>query len=163
MPFKKPHHTTDPHYIFQQESGSYLIKPKGLNIIWGNDDRYWNVQEDVAELIQVSWLEVSGAVPVIKGKKYKVRFHVRVKADGFGWNNIQVLVMAKVGRRGNYEFKPTTLKSDNNEVIIPSQNDLEINVEPDASDNLLHFGLYEVWSGKWKGGLEILNAEVIPV
>ncbi|KAF1892630.1 hypothetical protein Lal_00030305 [Lupinus albus] len=163
MPFKKPHHTIDPHYIFQQESGGYLIKPRGLNIIWGNDPRYWNVQDNVAELIQVSWLEVSGSVPVTKGKKYKIKFHVRVKEDGFGWKNTQVLVMAKVGRRGNYQFMQTTLKSDGNELTIPFEKDLEINVEHDAFDTNLHFGLYEVWSGKWKGGLEIFKAEVIPV
>lgn len=120
--------------------------------------------EDAAELIQVSWLEVSGVVPVEKNKKYNVKFHVNVKADGFGWNSTKVLVMAKVGKRGSYNFREATLKPGDKNLIVPDNNNpLEIEVAAGASDTYLHFGLYEVWSGKWKGGLEIIKAEVVPV
>ncbi|CAL0304963.1 unnamed protein product [Lupinus luteus] len=163
MPFKKSHHTSESASIIPLDSGGHLINPKGFNIIWGNDNRYWNVKDNVAELIQVSWLEVSCSVDVTKGKKYQIKFHVRVKPDGFGWNNTQVLVMAKVGSRGKYQFKQTTLESNDNGLIIPSENNLEIDVAPNAPEAKLYFGLYEVWSGKWKGGLEIFKAEVIPV
>lgn len=133
------------------------IKPKGLNIIWGNDPRYWKITDQYAELTQVSWLEVSGKVTVKKGR-YTVKFDVEVKPEGFGWGtNTDVLVMAKVGKKGLYIYKVVHLVCGTDKVTIPTDQ-LEIDVP--ENDLELHFGLYEVWSGKWKGGLKIYKAEV---
>lgn len=142
----------------RQEGDKFVILPKGLNIVWGNDSRYWKVPEEgAAELTQVSWLEVSGVVKISNPKKYKVTFEVKVKEDGFGWKDTDVLVMAKVGRAGKYIYKATKLSPGSN-INLPSD-PLEIDV---AKPSDLHFGLYEVWSGKWKGGLEIFRAVVSP-
>nr|XP_027186920.1 protein PHLOEM PROTEIN 2-LIKE A9-like isoform X1 [Cicer arietinum] len=140
------------------------ILPKGLNIIWGNDLRYWKITEQSAELLQVSWLEVSGKVKVDKGNSYLVKFDVTVKENGFGWDNTDVLVMAKIGKKGPYKFKAVNLKCGTSGVIIPpNDNQLKIEVDQHEKDLELHFGLYEVWSGKWKGGLIINKAEVVKV
>lgn len=109
-----------------------------------------------AELIQVSWLEVSGKVPVEKGT-YVVKFDVAVNSNGFGWDGTPVLVMAKVGKKGKYKYEEVTLQCGNDQ-ISPK---VSIPVEGNPNDLELHFGLYEVWSGKWKGGLIIKKAEVI--
>ncbi|KAL2340348.1 hypothetical protein Fmac_008288 [Flemingia macrophylla] len=155
-PFKKPHQKLDQNKIIQQneEKTSFQILPKGLNIVWGNDPRYWKVPESgPAELIQVSWLEVSSVVIVGAEKKYKVSFKVNVKEDGFGWNGTDVLVMAKVGKTGRYSYNVTNLN--------PGERNKSVDIEIEArKDSQLHFGLYEVWSGKWKGGLEIIEAVV---
>ncbi|MED6201485.1 hypothetical protein PIB30_095524 [Stylosanthes scabra] len=164
MNFKKPHHTAEVNAIERDDrNGIYTIKPKGLNIVWGNDPRYWKVTPDKAELIQVSWLEVSGVVKGLqKGKTYSVEFEVNVKADGFGWDGTQVLVMAKPGKSGKYQFKEAKLSSGEGIVTVP-RDSLQVkfpqNVDSEADLNL-YFGLYEVWSGKWKGGLEIIRAHV---
>ncbi|CAK8534422.1 unnamed protein product [Lathyrus sativus] len=159
MPFRKPHQTADPRYI--DDKGSKIeIKPKGLNIIWGNDLRYWKTQEEFAELIQVSWLEVSGKVTVKRGKTYSVKFDVEVKQNGFGWENTPVLVMAKLGKRGSYTYKEVKLACGSKQAIPKDDGRLEITVGELENDPELHFGLYEVWSGKWKGGLIINKAEV---
>lgn len=115
-------------------------------------------------MIQVSWLEVSGKVGVEKNKTYAVTFHVDVKQDGFGWNGTEVLVMAKIGKKGQYVYKVANYLAPGKSLTIPRESDsqLEIQVGQDETDLELHFGLYEVWSGKWKGGLEIKNAEVVP-
>ncbi|KAG5621924.1 hypothetical protein H5410_007142 [Solanum commersonii] len=37
----------------------YKIYPKALNIVWGNDKRFWKLpkyEKDGVELIQVNWL-----------------------------------------------------------------------------------------------------------
>ena len=125
--------------------------------------RPYHFSNGIAELIQVSWLEVSGQVAVEKGKKYVVKFTVKVKEDGFGWNGTRVLVMAKPGKNGKYQYKEVTLTPSGSELTIPSESDpLEISVRSDVSDSNLYFGLYEVWSGKWKGGLQIIGAKVEP-
>ncbi|XP_061375853.1 protein PHLOEM PROTEIN 2-LIKE A9-like [Gastrolobium bilobum] len=162
MPFKKPHHTAESSFV-TKVGGRYEIKPRGLNIVWGNDSRYWKIPDQGnAELIQVSWLEVSGvANDVERNKKYTVTFHVKIKEDGFGWNGTEVLVMAKVGKKGKYDYKVATL-TPGASLSIPIEK-LEITVPQDATDRDLYFGLYEVWSGKWKGGLEIISAEVVPI
>lgn len=162
MPFRKPHQTADPEsYKWNDNRSSCEIQPKGLNIIWGNDRRYWKLTTGYAELIQVSWLEVSGKVPVDKGKTYKVQFVVEVKAEGFGWGDTNVLVMAKVGKKGTYKYKEVRLKCGRKYTIPEVKDQLEIDVPENTEDKELHFGLYEVWSGKWKGGLKIYKAEVI--
>lgn len=112
-----------------------------------------------AELVQVSWLEVSGKVPVEKGQSYKVEFDVEVKQDGFGWNGTEVLVMAKIGKRGRYSYEPVTL-TPGKPLTIPTKS-LVVTVAPAELEPELHFGLYEVWSGKWKGGLEIKKAQIL--
>lgn len=112
-----------------------------------------------AELLQVSWLEVSGVVTIKNPKTYKVSFEVTVKDDAFGWQGTDVLVMAKIGKKGKYKFKVNSLTPGQQNIIIP-QDPLELTVQNAQSE--LHFGLYEVWSGKWKGGLEILRAIVEP-
>ncbi|RDX96974.1 Protein PHLOEM PROTEIN 2-LIKE A9, partial [Mucuna pruriens] len=107
-----------------------------------------------AELIQVSWLEVSGVVRISNIKKYKVTFEVKVKDDGFGWSGTDVLVMAKLGKSGRYKYKVTKLSPGENKIIPIDPLEISVNTQPVD----LHFGLYEVWSGKWKGGLEIIKA-----
>ncbi|CAL5186829.1 unnamed protein product [Lathyrus oleraceus] len=160
MPFRKPHQTSDSKYIDTKVNG-YEIGPKGLNIIWGNDLRYWKItQDEYAELIQVSWLEVSGKVSVERGKTYNVKFDVEVKANGFGWENTPVLVMAKIGKKGSYQYKEVRLACGKAQTIPEDYNNLTVTVGGQENDLELHFGLYEVWSGKWKGGLIIKKAEV---
>ncbi|QCE14142.1 Phloem protein 2-like [Vigna unguiculata] len=144
---------------YVQDGDKFEILPRGLNIVWGNDSRYWKIPEQgPAELTQVSWLEVSGVVHITKAMTYSVSFEVKVKEEGFGWNGTDVLVMAKIGKTGKYKFKVNNLSPGQN-IVIPSE-PLAIHV---VGPSDLHFGLYEVWSGKWKGGLEIIKAVVQPL
>jgi hypothetical protein len=112
-------------------------------------------------------LEVSGKVgPVHVGEEYVVKFDVAVKDTGFGWTGTEVLVMAKIGKKGPYKYKPVKLACPEPDCRIPKEDgELQITVERkqgEAEKDLdLHFGLYEVWSGKWKGGLIIKKAEII--
>ncbi|KAK7327724.1 hypothetical protein VNO77_21813 [Canavalia gladiata] len=150
----------------RQVGDGYEIKPRGLNIVWGNESRYWKLLEDGgAKLIQISWLEVSGVVPIKKEGTYRINFHVKVKEDAFGWNGPKVLVMAKVGRKGAYQYKEVTLSAGDSLIIPSSNKPLDIKVEngSDTTIQELYFGLYEVWSGKWKGGLELIKVEVLPI
>ncbi|KAI9126761.1 hypothetical protein K1719_002357 [Acacia pycnantha] len=163
---KKPHHLSEKDCLWKQNDGSYVIYPRGLNIVWGDDSRYWNLDkssmEGVATLIQVSWLDVSGVVDIQPGKKYCVRFEVKLKPDAFGWTGSPVLVMAKAGKRGKYVFSEISLTNSQEYKFIPSseQSQVIVEVPQDLTDPKLYFGLYEVWSGKWKGGLQISKVKI---
>uniref|UniRef100_A0A5B6YS17 Protein PHLOEM PROTEIN 2-LIKE A9-like n=1 Tax=Davidia involucrata TaxID=16924 RepID=A0A5B6YS17_DAVIN len=119
-----------------------------------------------AELLQVCWLEVTTCATTIKsGKKYQFGFSVSLTSDAFGWSSCPVYVMAKIGRKGKYTWKKVDLLGaagrDKKEPFeIPDSFVLEIPSDVSPSEKELHFGLYEVWSGKWKGGLKIHHAFV---
>ncbi|KAK0578893.1 hypothetical protein LWI29_017900 [Acer saccharum] len=147
------------------------IRPRGFNIVWGNDTRYWQLPEknketEVAELKQVSWLEITGSVDVKAGKTYAIEFQVSMKPDAFGWRGRPVFLMAKVGKKGKYIWKTITTLDEKRTSTAPfsipgTNSQLTILVPNNANapdNNKLFFGLYEVWSGKWKGGLLIHKA-----
>jgi hypothetical protein len=112
-----------------------------------------------AELIQVCWLEVTGSLQLEANKTYEVGFKVSLTPDAFGWNGCPVYVMAKFGKRGKYSWKRATLKTDKVEEPYQKIPEQVLSIKSET-ENTLYFGLYEVWSGKWKGGLKIHEAFV---
>ncbi|XP_019098921.1 PREDICTED: protein PHLOEM PROTEIN 2-LIKE A9 isoform X2 [Camelina sativa] len=127
-----------------------------------------------AELKMVSWLEVTGSYDKIEpGKTYRIGFKISLTADATGWDQAPVFMSAKIGKKGKTIWK--RIKSLNNNieklkrrtgpVNIPDDTDgrFEVFVSPNITinqDTKLQFGLYEVWTGKWKTGLLIYEAFV---
>ncbi|XP_006468453.2 protein PHLOEM PROTEIN 2-LIKE A9 [Citrus sinensis] len=163
MSSKKPHHEAEQEAMeWNAERTEAAIKSRGLNIVWGNDPRYWHLPEkrsnDPVELVQVCWLEATGSVEVKRGKKYQIGFKISLKADAFGWSGCPVFMMAKLGKKGKYTWrKMKPLDHLGKEAAEIPDEKFEILV-PEQGENQLYFGLYEVWNGKWKGGLLIHHA-----
>ncbi|RVW62289.1 Protein phloem 2-like A9 [Vitis vinifera] len=144
------------------------FNPRQLNVSWGRDPATGRCQKSEgpfgqhrpAELLRVCWLEVSGSVPigsVPPGTKYRITFQISLKSDAFGWNDCPVYVMAKFGKEGKYSWKKISLQAHYSQpTSIPSTEGLEIETE-DANDTI-YFGLYDIWTGHWKGGLQLHNA-----
>ncbi|XWS18701.1 hypothetical protein CRYUN_Cryun32bG0067400 [Craigia yunnanensis] len=152
----------------------FVFKPRALTIIWGDDSRYWRIPsrisstngsngEEVAELIQVCWLEITGSVKLNPLTRYQITFTLSFKEHAFGWRGNPLFMMAKVGTKGRYKWKklmelenlpkePTEVPNDNDPFVVE--------VPKPQIDTTLFFGLYEVWSGKWKGGLIVHQADV---
>ncbi|KAL0442339.1 UNVERIFIED_CONTAM: protein PHLOEM PROTEIN 2-LIKE A9 [Sesamum latifolium] len=159
-----PHHVGNPSAEFIKDGrGQMIIQPKDLNIVWGRDDRYWTVpnKENLAELHQVSWLEVTGSINGISPSKiYEVGFRLSFTPDAFGWGNSPIYIMVKRGKYGKFAWRKIVLDP------YATRHTFEITVmlgkaekpEQDSNNQKLYFGLYEVWSGKWKGGLKIHHA-----
>ncbi|XP_010490747.1 PREDICTED: protein PHLOEM PROTEIN 2-LIKE A9 isoform X1 [Camelina sativa] len=156
---------------------AWVFKPSGLNFIWGGDSQYWVIPKEdrtPAELKMVSWLEVTGSYDKIEpGKTYRIGFKISLTADATGWDQAPVFMSAKIGKKGKTIWK--RIKSLNNNieklkrrtgpVNIPDDTDgrFEVFVSPNITinqDTKLQFGLYEVWTGKWKTGLLIYEAFV---
>ncbi|XP_062162761.1 protein PHLOEM PROTEIN 2-LIKE A9-like isoform X3 [Alnus glutinosa] len=114
------------------------------------------LEEDLAELIQVSWLEITGSYELELKKTYEVGFKVSYTPEAFGWNGCPVYVMAKFGKKGKYIWKRAKL-TDKAEKMPFEISEQALRITSDT-ENTLYFGLYEVWSGKWKGGLKIHEA-----
>ncbi|KAK8650316.1 hypothetical protein V6N13_139961 [Hibiscus sabdariffa] len=167
----KPHHEADNENMDKTKVGNkdaLIFKPRNLNIVWGNDNRYWrfpsgNNADEPAELVQVSWLEVTGSCILKDSQNYQISFKLSFKRDASGWSGAPVFLMAKVGKKGKYKWKklkdldklpqePTEFPSADDSFIVDG-----VTRQPDMR---LYFGLYEVWSGKWKGGLRVHHATV---
>uniref|UniRef100_A0A6N2MJU5 Protein PHLOEM PROTEIN 2-LIKE A9-like n=1 Tax=Salix viminalis TaxID=40686 RepID=A0A6N2MJU5_SALVM len=168
MSSNKPHHDADPDEILKEaDRNIWTFKPRGFNIIWGSDRRYWNVPEkgivQPAELLKVCWLEVTGTTTESLPKgKYEIIFKLQVKQGAFGLYDSPIFMMAKVGKRGRYKWRKIKLPQTSDSSPAPTD-PFQIEVDETREDNKLYFGLYEVWNGKWKGGLLIHEATVRPV
>ncbi|WOL15718.1 Phloem protein 2-like [Canna indica] len=158
-----------------KRDGNTIIRPKGLDVTWGKDTRYWTVkgegENEVRELLQVSWLEVTGSIlledlGLEKGSCYTLSFRVSLKSDAFGWNGCPVYLMVKDPKEGKYQWKNADLsllpKDENKTTTIPI-NKLTFQI-PSSYDkkSTLSFGLFEIWRGRWKGGLRIHEVIISP-
>ncbi|KAK6150212.1 hypothetical protein DH2020_017737 [Rehmannia glutinosa] len=162
-----PHHlgNLSPKFI-KDKQGKMIIQPKDLNIVWGGDNRYWNVPDKenlAAELYQVCWLEVTGSVNgTSPNKNYDVGFRLSLTPDAFGWGNAPIYIMVKRGKEGKFVWRKVFLNpNETNEFEITGRLMKAEKPVQDSNDEKLYFGLYEVWSGKWKGGLRIHHVFII--
>ncbi|KAL2474741.1 Protein PHLOEM PROTEIN 2-LIKE A9 [Abeliophyllum distichum] len=161
MASQNPHYEGNHNLVFDKSKGDQLIiSPRDLNIVWGRDSRYWKIQPELdnmpAELLQVCWLEVTGSVNGIDPKKsYKVDFTVSFTPDAFGWGEYPLYFMVKTGKEENFVWKKVVISSTKANDPIQISGDSNPVKDSSSSNSKLYFGLYEVWSGKWKGGLKI--------
>ncbi|KAA8547589.1 hypothetical protein F0562_004018 [Nyssa sinensis] len=177
MASNNPHYEADPRskvlsYIrtlpdTTNGAKGLIVEPRGLDIVWGNDTRYWRMPENKpAELLQVCWLEVTcsidiGTLKSARLEKPQIGFKLSLSSDAFGWSGCPIYIMAKIGKKGKYFWKKVDLQAirgNTQEFDIPEDFCMDIVKDSPASDEKLYFGLYEVWSGKWKGGLQIHHA-----
>ena len=117
----------------------------------------------------MSWLEVTGSLDLgrlEKNKEYKVSFKLKLKPDAFGWADSPVYLMAKPGKSGPYNWKKSDLSQGKpgEVIIVPNNPVLKFKVpERPAEGDKLQFGMYEIWRGRWKGGLVIEEVVIEPV
>lgn len=112
----------------------------------------------------MSWLEVTGKLELSKleqGRNYKVIFTLLLKTDAFGWNYGPIYFTARPGRTAQYIWRAADLST--------KQPEKDFNIEvpftapptnPTDKDELL-FGIYEIWNGRWKGGLVIKEVSIL--
>lgn len=149
-------------------SENVKIQPRDLKIAWGSDDTQWKIEKpneeegSYAEAIKVTWLEVKATYKGAKaGSKYRIGFNISLNSDAFGWDSSPVFLMAKVGDSGSYTWKRLYINTrDIGLTPIDFPSNFEINIPISADDTTLRFGLYEIWGGRWKGGLRIHHAFV---
>ncbi|CAG7864159.1 unnamed protein product [Brassica rapa] len=169
---KSSHYKADSKMELDTNRKAWIFQPSDLNFVWGGDSRYWVVPKEPrvpAELKMVSWLEVTGSFEETEpGKAYQIGFKISFKPDATGWDGAPLVMSAKIGKKGKTVWKKIKSVNQNKggsePVNIPDESDgqFEISVSPtaDNQDTKLQFGLYEVWTGRWKTGLLIHEAFV---
>lgn len=102
------------------------------------------------------WLEVTGIVEdTSPNKNYEVGFRVSFNPDAFGWGKYPLFILIKKGKEGKPASTKITIDPNRKDEFVISGTSKGTN---SSDDGKLYFGLYEVWSGMWKGGLNIHNA-----
>ncbi|PIN24799.1 hypothetical protein CDL12_02453 [Handroanthus impetiginosus] len=116
---RSPHHVGNTSLEFLQNEKPMTIKPQDLNIVWGEDSRYWNVPKSdddkgrPAVLNQVYWLEVTGCVNGIRSdKQYEVVFRLSLTPDAFGFGGSPLYVMVKRGKKGKFKWSKFSVNPD---------------------------------------------------
>ncbi|RQP00951.1 hypothetical protein POPTR_015G120000v4 [Populus trichocarpa] len=149
----------------QDADGKTTFKPKNLGIFSEEESQAWTISErDIAEMLEVCWLDVTGSMTATKGKAYEISFILSMNEENsFGWED-PVYVMARIGEEGEYtRVKIDLSKLGLKEEEFPAE---KCRVEFRSGENAksiekkLYFGLYEVWTNNWKGGLRIHEAIV---
>jgi hypothetical protein len=114
-------------------------------------------------LLEVCWLEIDGSTsePLSKGKGYALSFKISMTKQDSVWKEGPVFMLAKVGKKGIAKWEKINLGDMRigNIIEIP-YGKLRFEVPKKAEDTRLYFGLYELWTGKWKEGLQIHEAVV---
>ncbi|XP_052174877.1 uncharacterized protein PHLOEM PROTEIN 2-LIKE A4-like [Diospyros lotus] len=170
-----PHWKAEPSHI----KGPDCIPARALNIVWGSHTRYWEwikMEEGVmgksqtpdskeaAMLIQINWLAVTGKIDMKRleaGKTYTVYYIVKFQVDAFGWHSVPVQFMVRVtgkeyaqksAKLEQYQAKPDEWHEvPGGEFTAPSDGEGAGSVE---------FGMFEVDSDWWKGGLVLAGVKI---
>ncbi|KAI3873943.1 hypothetical protein MKW98_001592 [Papaver atlanticum] len=161
-------------YWIDENSGCncFMLFPRNLAIIWAENKQYWNwpsmkfgeMAIEVAELVNVCWLEVNGKFDTRKlspGVKYEILFVVMLKNSACGWGTpVNLRLVHPCGktqhRKENLQLKP---KSQWIELQVG-----EFQTSPQLSDceKEIQFSLFECENGNWKGGLVIKGVIIRP-
>lgn len=151
-------------------SNCFMLFAKDLSITWGGDTRYWkwpsiresgDVTVDVAELLDVCWLEIYGKFNtkmLSPGILYEVVFVIKLKDPAYGWEvpvNVSLVLPNgyKQERKENLQTKTREqwIEVPVGEFITSPENVGEI-----------QFGMHEYDGGEWKRGLVIKGIAIRP-
>ncbi|XP_077242862.1 uncharacterized protein PHLOEM PROTEIN 2-LIKE A4-like [Tasmannia lanceolata] len=168
-----PHHIVPLVKEFTTEGKSVHIPTKSLSIIWGKDKRYWQwitLQEqgsmiEVAELLQVNWLEVTGKLEfshLSPNTKYEIFWVVKFKVDAFGWHSSPI----------RFQVATTDGHKDDRIEILETYKELsdqwheirggEFTTSEDSKMDSVEFGMYEISTTWWKGSMIIKEVIMKP-
>ncbi|XP_068653975.1 uncharacterized protein PHLOEM PROTEIN 2-LIKE A4-like [Aristolochia californica] len=157
-----------------------FISARALNIVWGNDRRFWQwtplhdqqgpTLQLGAELLQVNWVQVSGKLDCLKinnffhlsqPKTYEIFWVVKFNVDAFGWHNVPIkFKVASDGsqlaqRRENLE--PYRKKNNKWHEIRGGEFSFG-----HGSKGTVYFGMYETESDWWKGSMVLAGVKIKP-
>ncbi|KAB5532319.1 hypothetical protein DKX38_018989 [Salix brachista] len=151
MSSNKPHHDADPDEI--SKAAVKIAKD-------GHSNRGASTSYGAVTNATGTCLRKGTTTESLPKGKYEIRFNLQVKPGAFGLSDSPIFMMAKVGKRGRYKWRKIKLPQTSSDSSPATTDPFQIEVDEAREDNKLYFGLYEVWNGKWKGGLLIHGATV---
>lgn len=165
----------------------YMICARGVDVIWGNDPRYWRLVsqhdsrfQELWELLEVCWLDLRGVVDctlLSVGTKYRVLFVLKFGERSYGWNErpIRFLVTAE-GEHMESEEILMEIHGERQRIYgggwmeaVADDGWMEGWIEVVAGEftvtadsACVRFGMREVESNQWKRGLLVDGVRIEP-
>nr|XP_043606977.1 lectin-like isoform X2 [Erigeron canadensis] len=147
----------------------FMVFARDLFITWGEDPRYWHWQciketsevVDVAELLNVCWLEVCGKIETAKltpGIKYEVVFVAMLKDPAYGWH-VPVNIKLTLPDGNKQEHKENLMEKPRCKWFEIPVGEFTVDAK---KEGCVEFFLYEYEDGGWKKGLLIKGAAIRP-
>ncbi|XP_052201834.1 lectin-like [Diospyros lotus] len=156
----------------KSNSNCFMLFSRDLSITWSEDYKYWrwyseketsDVLVEVAELLNVCWLEIHGnfeARNLSPGVEYEVVFVMMLKDPAYGWEvGVNLRLILPDGSIQQHE-ENLMEKPRGRWIEIPAG---EFRTSP-SHDTMgdIQFSLCEYKGGKWKRGLVVKGAAIRP-
>ncbi|OVA11830.1 Phloem protein 2-like [Macleaya cordata] len=154
-----------------------MLFSRSLSITWGEDKRFWHwpsiklesstsddVVVEVAELLNVCWLEVYGKLDISylsPGVKYEVVFLLMLKDHSYGWDvpvNLRLVFPNGATQHQHKVNLQTRPRSQWVELHVG-----EFQTPPNKQEKAeIQFSMFEYEGGQWKRGLVIKGVIIQP-
>ncbi|CAL9185721.1 unnamed protein product [Musa hybrid cultivar] len=147
------------------------ISAKDMQIAWVDDERFWNWTDvstekpsfgTAADLNQVCWLEATGTLELAKPQTYEIIYHIKFKDDAFGWNGVPVtfrLVTPEGQRKEISRVMESHSKRRSKGWREIHGGEFSLSTQTGGK---VEFGMYEIESQKWKGGMLLAGVTIRP-
>ncbi|XVE51679.1 hypothetical protein DITRI_Ditri02bG0060900 [Diplodiscus trichospermus] len=159
------------YWVDKKNKNCFMLFARSLSITWAQDKRYWrwsyqkettsDVSIDVAEVLQVCWLEVGGKFDVSKlspGTPYGVVVVVMLRDDAFGWE-VPVNFRLTLPNGQKVERKEQLMNKPKGKWI-----EIPVGEFTTSSENVGKIEIYfhEYDAGVWRGGLVVKGVSIQP-
>ncbi|KAA8544784.1 hypothetical protein F0562_019512 [Nyssa sinensis] len=154
----------------KSNNNCFMLFARDLLITWSGDYRFWHwpylnetsdVLIDVAELLDVCWLEVHGKFQTLKlsqGIMYDAVFVVMLKDPAYGWE-VPVNLRLTLPDGSTQEHKENLMEKPRGRWIEIPVGEFRTTAEKVGE---IEISLYEYEGGKWKRGLVIKGVSIRP-
>ncbi|KAF3450036.1 hypothetical protein FNV43_RR06115 [Rhamnella rubrinervis] len=162
--------TLGKYWVDKNSNNCFMLYSKELSITWVEDQRYWrwvNLKEtsneliEVAELLNVCWLEVSGKFNTSKlspGTLYEVAFVIMLKDPAYGWQvPVNIKLVFPDGTR--QESKVNLMEKVRGQWIKIPAGEFQTPVRKQGE---IEFSMMETKGGEWKKGLVVKGVTIQP-
>lgn len=115
-----------------------------------------------ADLNQVCWLEATGTLELAKPQTYEIIYHIKFKDDAFGWNGVPVtfrLVTPEGERKETSQMMESHSKRRSKGWREIYGGEFSLSTQTGGK---VEFGMYEIESQKWKGGMLLAGVTIRP-
>ncbi|KAA8544785.1 hypothetical protein F0562_019511 [Nyssa sinensis] len=154
----------------KSNNNCFMLFARDLLITWSDDIRYWHwtylnetsdVLIDVAELLDVCWLEVRGKFQTVKlsqGIMYEVVFVVMLKDPAYGWE-VPVILRLTLPDGSTQEHKENLMEKPRGRWIEIPVGEFRTTAEKVGD---IGISLCGSEGGNWKRGLVIKGVSIRP-
>ncbi|KAF3450037.1 hypothetical protein FNV43_RR06116 [Rhamnella rubrinervis] len=159
------------YWIDKNTNNCFMVYPKDMYICWVNDSRYfkwYTVKEisdesvEVAELLSVCWLEVTGNIDsamLTPGTTYEVAFVIMVKENSSGLQ-YPIKLTLSLPDGSTQEHKVILLKKATGQWIKIPVGQFKTPLQIDGN---IGFSFTELDSGQWKDGIIFRGVRIQPI